>query len=287
MKEFLINEISNARTVRDATILYRLGEQFLPDYRFILASEFGVDPGFSVNKNFSAGAAIRSLFRSEKVWVLDRSTLMEMGEGPAIFPIDYSISLDTQALSYLEPFIAGNTGRVPDDYAEVFRFISKDNVFVDPIPYCYENLRNLKGGGKTEKIFEKLKGYEILRSIDLDLLERDGVVRSKLSESDLLKRTQEHIARMYMSLEDEKFISALNFRQQFMYCQLLKMAIIQLGSPKKTTHNKIIAFLDFCDQELATLGGREIAVAKAYFEKGQGFTFFGKIQKNRQGGCRS
>ncbi|MBV7561438.1 hypothetical protein [Pseudomonas sp. sia0905] len=282
MKDFFIHKISSARTIQEATVLYRLSEPFLPACKFVLASDLGVEPGFSVNQDFSAGAAVRSLFHSKKVWVLDKSTLDEMGDGPAVFPIDYSISLDTQALSYLEPFIAGNIQRVPEDYAEVFRFISQDNVFVDPIPYCHENLRNISADENTEKIFDKLKAYEVLRNIDEKLLAEEGIIRSKVPESDLVKGAQEHMGRMYMNLGNKKFMDTLNFRHQFMYCLLLKMALIQLNNPKKSTYNKIIAFMDFCDEDLATLGGREIAVAKAYFEKGQGFAFFGKIQKSKE-----
>lgn len=282
MKEFLIHEISNAKTVREATILYRLGRAFLPGCKFILASDRGVDPGFSVNQDFSAGAAVRSLFHSEKVWVLDEKTVNDMRDGPAVFPIDYSISLDTQALSYLEPFLAGNIERIPGDYAEVFRFISQDNVFVDPIPYCYENLKNISVGGKSEKIFAKLRAYEVLRNIDAKLLADSGIIRSKVPDSDLLKGAQEHMSRMYMNLDNKKFMGTLNFRHQFMYCQLLKMALIQISNPQKSTYNKVVDFMGFCDDALATLGGREIAVAKAYFEKGQKFTFFGKIQKNKE-----
>jgi len=67
-----------------------------------------------------------------------------MRNGVATFSIDYSISLDTQAVSYLKSFIVGSTGgSLPKDIAEVLGFITRDDVYVDPIPYVLENLHNL------------------------------------------------------------------------------------------------------------------------------------------------
>jgi hypothetical protein len=279
---FYIHEICSAATNHEAKSLYQLFKPNLPPCKFILSSDSGVMPGLSVNREFSSGAVIRSLFRSNNVVVLDPDTLREMNDGGASFPIDYSISLDTQALSYLEPFIAGNTSKIPEDYSEVFNFIAQENVFVDPLPYCYENLRNLKDQEKSEKIFNKIKSYETLRTIDEYKLKTKGLVISKLSEQELIKQTQEHLSRMHMNLNDKNFMDALEFRQQFMYCQLLMMALIQICHPKKSTHNKVISFMEFCDKKLATLGGREIAIARNYFETGQEFAFFGKIQKNKK-----
>ena len=279
---FYIHEICTATTNQEAKALYQLFKPYLPPCKFIFSSDSGVMPGLSVNREFSSGAVIRSLFQSNNVVVLDPDTLREMNDGGALFPIDYSISLDTQALSYLEPYIAGNTSKIPDDYSEVFNFIAQENVFVDPLPYCYENLHNLKDQEKSEKIFNKIKSYEILRTIDEDQLKTKGLVISKLSEKELIKQTQEHLSRMHMNLSDKKFMDALEFQQQFMYCQLLMMAKIQICHPQKSTHKKVILFMEFCDEKLATLGGREIAIARTYFEVGQKFTFFGKVQKNKK-----
>ncbi|HCE9325941.1 TPA: hypothetical protein NH024_001116 [Pseudomonas aeruginosa] len=281
VKEYLIQQICMSESTQEAIFLYRAGKHFLPNCKFIFASDRGTDPGFSVNREFSEGAVVRSLFHSSRLLVLDELTLREMDGGGATFPIDYSISLDTQALSYLEPFMAGNVSKLPKDYAEVFEFIAQDNVFVDPLPYCQENLKNLRDHDKAEKIFKKLKSYEVLRNIDERLLSMSGVVRSKLTDLEVERNTQEHMSRMYMSLEDARLMERIAFRQRFMYCQLLKMVVINFKNAQDTVFSKVCRFLEFCDQSLATMGAREIAVAKKYFAQGQNFKFFGKIQKNR------
>lgn len=279
--DFLVHEICTASTVGEAKALYEQFEFFLPPCRFIFSADAGVQPGLSVNREFSAGAVVRSLFSSERVLVLDRDTLREMSCGSATFPIDYSISLDSQALSYLEPFMAGRVSRVPSDFGEVFSFIAQDNVFVDPLPYCYENLRNINDDYSAGRVFEKLKAYEVLRTLDVEYFERNGLVHSMASDGELVKMAQEHMARMYMERGNHEFMRVLGFRQQFMYCLLLKMVSICFGSSGKSRNAKVIDFVEFCDERLATLGGREIALASAYFERGQRLEFFGKVQKNK------
>ncbi|TWC31191.1 hypothetical protein FBY02_11532 [Pseudomonas sp. SJZ078] len=277
--EFIISEICSCDSVEESTKLYRNYEPILPDCKFIFASANGTTPGFAVNRSFSNGAVVHSLFNTPKVWVLDRETATEMKSGRSTFQIDYSISLDSQALSYLEPYLKGNLSRLPKDFVEVFRFISRDEVFVDPIPYTYENLHNLTDKG--DKIYEKLKAYEVLRSLDVEALEKEETVQSTLSEAELNKKAQEHIARMHMKLCDEVFMKALTFRQQFVYCCLLKMVLIQFKQPKTSTYKKVIEFIEFCDMDIATLPAREIALAKRYFDLGTNLPFFGKIQKNK------
>lgn len=276
----LMVPICTAGSLAESLELFKAAESLLKNCKFVFAAQKGGNPGFAVNRSFSNGSVVRSLFNTERVLVLDKDTVREMGmgNGEVTYPIDYSISLDTQALSYLEPYLKGRISRLPTDFKEVFEFVSRDDVHVDPIPYLQENLHNLKDQRSADKIFEKLRAYEILRTLDTDWLHLHEEVRSTLSEQELVKRAQEHIAHMYRYLDDEGFMRALELRQQFMYCNLLKMVVIQIGSPDISVAQKIELFVAFCDAELATLGGREIAVARAYFEHGQGLTFFGKIQ---------
>ncbi|BBF84012.1 hypothetical protein DLM_0340 [Aquitalea magnusonii] len=277
----IMARICTSDSLGEAFDLYRLAAPLLPNCKFVFAAENGAAPGFAVNHKFSSGAVVRSLFKTDKVLVLDRDTVKEMESGGATYPIDYSISLDTQALSYLEPYLAGRSSGIPKDFKEVFDFIARDDVFVDPTPYLCENLHNLDDRKAADRVFGKLKAYETLRTLDSQWLKTTGKACSTLTESELDKRAQELIARMYMDRANEGFMRALNFRQQFMYCHLLKMASIQLQTPQASVIEKIERFVEFCDCDLATISGRETALARAYFELGHNLTFFGKVQKKK------
>lgn len=103
LKERLVMEIGNAEDLSAALKLYTSFYLLIPEYKFVFSSPKGPYPGFQTNKKFKHGASIRSLFNDENVFVMDPQTIEEMfsDKGHSIFKIDYSISLDSQALSYL------------------------------------------------------------------------------------------------------------------------------------------------------------------------------------------
>lgn len=279
--EQIIARICNSDSTGEAFQLYQLFAPFLKEYKFVLASDKGGQPGFAVNQTFSAGAAVRSLFKTDRILVLDPDTVLEMESGQSTYPIDYSISLDTNAMSYLIPHMAGKRGGgIPADFLEVFEFIARPDVYVDPIPYLTENLSNLADGKSADKIFENFKAYEILRTIDADWLKSKGEVQSTVTEHELAKSAQQLLSKMYMDIGDDAAMNGIKFRHQYMYACLIKMAAIQLKSPSAGIGKKMSAFMEFCHLGLATMSLREVAVARAYFTSGFKLKFFGKIQKN-------
>jgi len=274
--------IVNSDSTDEAYKLFKIFAPLLTDYKFAFASSLGPLPGFAVNRNFSAGTAVRSLFRSERVFVLDAETVEEMENGGSSFPIDYSISLDTNAMSYLEPHITGRrSGGIPQDFGEVFAFIARPDVYVDPLPYFTENLFKLEDSKKPESIYDNLIAYEALRTIDAEWLKRNGEVRSTLTGSELATLAQDHMSRMYFDLGNKSGMRGLARRYQYGYACLLKMTAIQLKAPGAAQSRKMAAFVEFCHSTLSSMAAREIAVAKAYFHQGQKHRFFHKIQKNR------
>lgn len=274
--------VVNSNSTDEAYKLYKTFAPLLTDYKFAFASGLGPLPGFAINRNFSAGAAIRSLFKSERVFVLDANTVEEMENGGASFHIDYSISLDTNAMSYLEPYIAGRRSRgIPQDFGEVFAFIARPDVYVDPLPYFTENHFKLADTKKPESIYNNLMAYEALRTIDAEWFKRNGEVRSTLTASELAALAQNHMSRMYFDLGNKSAIKGLARRYQYGYACLLKMTAIQLKAPGAPPARKMAAFVEFCHSTLSSMAAREIAVAKAYFHQGQKHRFFHGIQKNK------
>lgn len=274
--------ICNADSLGEALVRYRANAGALRDCKFIFAAGSGPVPGFAVNKNFRAGAAVRSLFSTGRVVVLDAATVKEMESGDAAFPIDYSISLDTQALSYLAPYLADNHARLPGDFQEVFEFIARDDVFVDPLPYLQENLGRLGEPKTLDHVFRTLRAYEVLRTIDLPWLQARGEVRSTLPDSDLDSRAQQLLSRQLYDSQNEALMRELKRGHHFTYIALLKMVAIQLSSGKAPINEKMLKFSEFADQRMATMNARETALARAYFERRQQLAFFGKVQARKQ-----
>lgn len=273
-------QVCTAKNIEDSIKIFIQHQSLLQNCRFIFAARNGAIPGFSVNHNFSATGVIRSLFKTDKVWVLDKATLKEMyeGNGVATFPIDYSISLDTQALSYLDPYIYGKTLDVKD-FAEVFELLARADINVDPMPYLFENLFKQNSLRDYDKIFCKYKSYEILRTLDLENLRTHKQIRSRLSDEQLNIQTQQNLATIMYGL-DKRTEETFKFRLDSYYCLLLKMTIIHFSYPKLAVKQKMQEFLDFMDKELATMWQRELIIAYEFFKQGNDLNFFSKIQKN-------
>jgi hypothetical protein len=166
LKRKIAYKIASARDVGSALDAYAKCWWTIPEYKFIFGAAKGGIPGFAVNRSFSGGARVCSLFHDERVFVLDPETLQSMKSGAATYAVDYSISLDTNAFSYLRPYIVGKMERLRDDFVEVFDLIARDDVRVDGMPYLLENLGspNLKDEKKAAHVFESIKAYEVLRS---------------------------------------------------------------------------------------------------------------------------
>lgn len=258
--------------------IYKLFRTFLKGWKFVLASDRGSLPGYAVNRVFSNGAAVRSLFASERVIVLDEETVSDMEKGVAVLPIDFSISLDTQALSYIRHYLSGSQS-LPSDFQDVMFFISRPEVNVDPIPYLLENTRFIINGTEEERknIFKSMEAYEVLRSIDKEVL-RNGEIKSYLTESERRLRAQELLSKAAFDRSHKGIGNEIFRRQKTMYCLLLKMVQIQFKRKEGSLESKLMEFFEFMDADLVVMFAREAVVATNYFQSGQK-GFFRKIQK--------
>ena len=271
--------ICHSDTPMEAWLRYEQAEDVLHHCKFVFASddERAPTPGRAIRRDFSATGAVRTLFSSRNIVVIDRETSSEMRRGGSTFVIDYSISLDTNALSYLLPFLDSKTTRLPADFGEVFTFIADPCTNVDSIPYRMENLQNLTSCPKADNsIYLRLRAYEILRTLDPASV-ANGKPHSYLTDAELEKCAQEQMASLYESKNDARLMENIRLNHEAMYCLLLKMCLIQLKRPNMSTKNKILQFLEFCDIDLATIYSREIMLARHYFVRGQDMNFFKKI----------
>lgn len=179
IERIAVTSVANADSLSEALQAYDDYLGLIPDWKFVIASNRGAVPGLSVNRTFSDGSVVRGLFGTSAVLLLDPTTRQDMESGrEAVIPVDYSISLDSQALSYLAPYLRGKTSRLAGDFHEIFSFISNEHVFVDPIPYMLENLPNVLVKEKAEKIKQRLAGYEVLRTMDGPYFHKTGQIQS-------------------------------------------------------------------------------------------------------------
>ncbi|MGZ5199202.1 MAG: hypothetical protein ACXWC4_05470 [Telluria sp.] len=278
----IVAAIANAETVRIGLDTFEGMQSLIPDWKFVFASENGPLPGLAISQTFSDGSAVRGLFTTDRVLVLDKDTLRDMREQhDALFLYDYSIALDTQALSYLAPFLKGGSTRLPPDFHEVFEFIARDEVNVDPLPYMVENLPNIPTS--ELEVRRRLEAYEVLRTIDAGWLGANGEVRSKLSQAERKSNVDDLLSEMFDVSSKPEELDAMLKDYRLSYCVLLKAASIQLLTPAKAAYqDKIGQLVEFMDKDLGAMFAREVLIAAHLFEHGQHeFGFFSKIQKGK------
>ena len=278
----LVNGILSQPTNYDALDAYLLHRQKLPGWRFILASDRGSLPGAALNRSFGKGGVVRSPFPSERVLLLDSETVEDMLRRPqAEIPIDYSISLDTMAFSYIRRFLEGQTTGFPIDFPEALLFLAQPTVNCDPMPYMFENIHQLRRGAHLEQIFQSIKAYEVLRSIDIEHLQKHGTIRSWLSEQQLIKAAQEFVADALTRSGYDPYFDSVVLKHRQYYCLLLKMAEVQFSSRARSLGYKILRFFDFMANDMAAVAMPESALARRFFQDGQKVRFFGGVQQRK------
>lgn len=282
IKKQLVMDIGNQEELSASLDMYNMFHHLIPEYKFVFSSPKGPYPGFSSNKKFKNGASIRSLFNDEHVIVMDPETIAEMfsEKGCSTFKIDYSISLDTQALSYLHPYVNGKKAGINDDIEEIFNFISNEDTQVDSVLYEIENLKNMDSDDNHHKIFDKLLGYEFIKEFDASKFHQTGCLSSKKSKAELLMNTDRHFRNMLDKNKNEEFRKAMLERYNCIYIYILKISIIQISSPSRSFKNKMLELLRFAHEKASFFATRELIVAAEFFEKGTGFKFFSKVHKN-------
>lgn len=275
--------VCSAPTLLESLMIFETNKDILKDCKFIFTSEGVANiPEYSRQRKFSNGAGVYNIFASEKIVVLDTNVLEAMKKGTANYSVDYSVSLDTMAVSYLRPYLNNREHRVPKDFKEIFCFLAQEDVNIDPMPYMFENTQNINDPLKIDSIFEILKAYEILKNIDTKLLNENDIIRPRISEKQIGDNARKNLDTIFEISKNRDTVEFINNPYNLKYCLLLKIALIQLKNPRKESEKKILELLDFCDSELNRIFLREVVVACKYFEVGQNLTFFGKVQKGKK-----
>ena len=282
LKRDTIEAIFKADTLLESFDIFKKNQELLEDCKFMFAEKGKSNiPEHAQKRYFSDGSAIFNIFCDERIIFLDKKVVQAiMRSVDASINLDYSVSIDTQGISYLEPYLTNEKcDRLPKDFDEVFNYLVKNNVNIDPMPYIIENIPNIKEKDKIQRIREKLNAYEILKNIDLEKYKKNNIIVSKKSKEEIDKEIFFDIEFMIEMNKNKN--KEIDKHYRLRYCLLLKMILIKLRS-KKSQYKKLGEFIEFCHSELYTLSLREIIIANKYYQEGQNLTFFGKIQKNRK-----
>lgn len=280
LEQEIIQLIATSENIEEALKLYCLSKPLIKNYKFIFSSKKGEKPGYAINLGFSATGIIKSIFLDNGIIVLDEKFITKLIKKKSYeYTVDYSISLDTNALSYIQRFIEFGHKMVTTDFHEAFNFIVHPDVNIDPMPYLEECL--FKKRIDHEEIFQNIKYYEIIRTLDDEEYRSSGKVKSKLSNNNLIKKTQETLSSIYSAYTKEtktKFLINVNC----IYCMLIEMVIIKMKNPSQGLRKSLATFIWFCHKKLSTHYTGMYLVCMEYFKKGSALRFFKDIQNNKK-----
>lgn len=190
--------------------------------------------------------------------------------------IDYSVSMDTQILSYLKRFVFNSKENIPGNFYEVLNYLITNDVNVDPFEYLYENVNNIDS--HLNDITMTLYAYEVFKSLNKDYWISNYLLISNLKHSEIISTVNSEIRELKTVFKNIK--EQMNIMFNLIYICLLKMIIIELYYSHKSWYFKLDKFLEYLNDIIGVMAHREIILAKEYFIKGHNLRFFKRINKN-------
>lgn len=264
----LLQIASDISTFEDLVSFFSFYQDYLNDYTLINATDnsnsINIYSVFSNEKDIENH--LSTPFFNGKINIANKRILKRLKWKRRVYTgLEMCVSFDTQTVSYFNRYYRKQLTSLPSDIDKAINLLYKNNVGVDYIPYTMENLmfssENIKSVHDSIYTFERL--YH----------------KDKKSKKKCVKQA-EQITQWYTKTRSSNYFEA---RHLFchVYAALLKMCYIQLKFPHFSVGKKMDLLCEFMNLQLFTMLQPELILAKQYFQHGQDYYFFGKVQKGR------
>ena len=188
------------------------------------------------------------------------------------FILDYSISMDTQFVSYIEKYFQNKRFEDEIKFEEILYKLIDNNINVDYIPYLIENLSK---GTPIEGVRQNLK--EVIRFFCLDKNSSLLIKNMKVSnEQDFLKKYNS-ISNSLNNNNSKLLYNNFNYMHKSLYLILLN--IVYINKKENTFIQKIDKLLSFMHYDMNAIFARELIIASKFYELDDKVIFFGKVRE--------
>lgn len=280
--EKIIAAIVEAENINDAVLLFSTNFDLLENYIFFVSHDesSAILPSHAIDKDFKNTCAIRGLYQYKNVYIISSETIGNLLlKKEKKVPIDYSISLDTQAVSYFHRFfIDPEHKELPPDFKEFFKFIADPEINADPMPHMIENIYNLKNGGNIHAIYDVKYAYEKFRNIDYKYYIKENKFRFLIDNCEMKKISQEQISKEIYRLSDSQFFDEYEKSFNIQYIIILIIAVVRWKYPRKHINTILYKYFEMCQEYIGLLPVRDANLAYAVF-LGK-IEFYSKIERN-------
>lgn len=274
-REFdLINKICGA-DIYEGFLIYKENREILKDWMFIGCDSNNINQMKKIihTQRLYDECFLLNFFKYIYIYVIDyRTTLQDK----ILFFLDYSVSLDTQILSYIKRYLFNPKENIPKNFLKVLNYLILNNINVDPFEYLYENYDDFNS--RSNDILMTLYAYEVFKNLNVSYWKSNYLLTTDLTHKEIIKKVNEEI-----DILKDTFNNIKEYRDKcynLTYICLLKMIIIELTYSRRKWEFKLDLFLRYLNYEVGLMVHREIIIAKEYFYKGHNLGFFKKINKN-------
>ncbi|MDO5558496.1 MAG: hypothetical protein Q4F95_02745 [Oscillospiraceae bacterium] len=261
-----INKICHLSNFKEIVLAYKENLRILEDYIIFKSTDddFSVDL-YKMFRNIEGiEYQLLSPFKNGKANYISSNSLKRYYIYGDLFTTEERcVSFDTQTVSYIDRYYHNKESSLPQNFQNVIDIIKMQCISVDTLPYTCENI--MLSGTDFSSVEDTLFSFE---KIFYNKKKSDYFCRSQVKKTiSLYNKKNTYITTVLVRLYN------------VIYCILLKIVYIQFRYNK--LKDKINLLCDFMNHDLCAIMIPELILAKHYFEKGQKYRFFGKIQKNR------
>lgn len=188
------------------------------------------------------------------------------------FILDYSISMDTQFVSYIEKYFQNKRFEDEIKFEEILYKLIDNNINVDYIPYLIENMSK---GTPIEGVRQNLK--EVIRFFCLDKNSSLLIKNMKVSNKQDFLKKYNSISNSLNNNNSKLLYNNFNYMHKSLYLILLN--IVYINKKENTFIQKIDKLLSFMHYDMNAIFARELIIASKFYELDDKVIFFGKVRE--------
>ena len=263
-----VQDICMSSSFSVALAKYILAAHMLPDVAIVKHNEskHAIDLYQPFSNILGIENQLYTPFCGGRVSIINRRVVAHLATSTeTVIVPERCVSFDTQTVSYLHRYYQGKCKSIPNTIGNALKVMEIETVGVDNIPYVTENL--LFSNNKQDIVLETLLSFEKL------------FYRGKKNDRFCEKQAYNQL-RLYDKQNHYKGNIARDLWKK-VYVVLLEIARIQLSHHSDSTEKKMMQLCNFMDKSLGLVMYPELILAKRYFDLGQSYSFFGRIQKGR------
>jgi hypothetical protein len=171
-------------------------------------------------------ATFHSLLAGEQITFLNRDIRRRMRFGVVHFPLDHTVSFDTQFIAYFSDLLRGRSHALEPHVHRVLTYATAKRMNWDVGVFYQENRERIAKRQETvyQRLNDNLYAAEFLKTLDEEHYLRTGELRSSLTDDELWNKVANRITYYETTREDNEWLGIFH---ELVYIVLLKVAQLE------------------------------------------------------------